>query len=235
MAKKVKELFGGLTPATADGSVAVPPMESRYQPGNRLQTDLARVWPDADLIVLTGEAGTGKTTGAMGQALADLLADRIRKIIVTRPPVSNGPGIGFLTGDLREKMTPWLGSVQDSMEGFTNATFARLGPRLEVADLGLIQGRTVRDAVLIVDEASNCYDRELLVCLATRVGRNGKVVLCGDPYQSNLRVRPNPFALFARDHAKTVRVAVLTATRADQLRSGFVKTFLDAEDRIQGR
>jgi predicted ribonuclease YlaK len=218
-----------------DGSVAVPPLESSYEPRNQIQRDLAREWAEASVIILTGESGTGKTTGGFGQAMADLLGGKIRKIIATRPPVPNGPGIGFLQGNLVEKMTPWLGSVSDSMDGFTNATFARLGAKFEIADLGLIQGRTVRDAVLIVDEASNIYDRQLLVCLATRVGRNGKVVLCGDPYQSNLRYSPNPFALFARDHARTPGVVVLTATRDDQLRSGFVKTFLEAEEKIQGR
>lgn len=165
MAKKIRELRelrGGLTPATADGSVHVSPMESRYEPRNQLQRDLARVWPVSDFIILTGESGTGKTSGGFGMALADLLAGRIRKIIVTRPPVSQGPGLGFFKGDLNEKMTPWLGSVSDSLEGFSNATFEKMGAKLEILDLGTVQGRTVRDAVLIVDEASNLYSREYL-------------------------------------------------------------------------
>jgi phosphate starvation-inducible protein PhoH and related proteins len=216
-----------------EGAVANPPLVSSYQPKNSLQRELSQCWNEAKVIILTGEPGTGKTSGAVGEALNDLLADRIRKIIFTRPPVPNGPGIGHLPGDVSEKMTPWLSSVSDSMAGFTNATFQKLQGKIEIADLGLVQGRTVRDAVLIVDEASNIYSRQLLVCLATRVGKNGKVVLCGDPKQSNLGYSPNPFEVFAADHATTPGVAVLTAKRSDQLRSGFVKDFLDVEDWIQ--
>ena len=216
-----------------EGSTHSQPLVSSYLPKNQLQRDLRVCWPDSKVVILTGEPGTGKTSGAVGEALNDLLADRIRKIIFTRPPVPNGPGIGHLPGDVSEKMTPWLSSVSDSMAGFTNATFAKLNGKIEIADLGLVQGRTVRDAVLIVDEASNIYSRQLLVCLATRVGKNGKVVLCGDPKQSNLGYSPNPFEVFAADHATTPGVTVLTATRQDQLRSGFVKDFLDVEDWIQ--
>lgn len=223
------------TKIRTQGDITPPntPLVSSYQPKNQLQRDLAACWNESKVIILTGEPGTGKTAGAVGQAINDLLASKIRKVIFARPPVPNGPSIGHLPGDVTEKMTPWLASVADAMAGFTNASFARLGSSLEIADLGLVQGRTVRDAVLIVDEASNVYSRQLLVCLATRVGKNGKVVLCGDPYQSNLGYSPNPFETFSADHSTTPGVSVLTATRKDQLRSGFVKDFLDMEDWIQ--
>lgn len=227
--------LGGLVPATADGSVAVRSLQCVYTPQNGLQRRLREAWPVSHFIVLTGDPGTGKTGGAIGEALGDLIARRIRKIILTRPPVPQGPGIGFLTGDLKEKMAPWLGSVADAMEGFSDATLAKLGDHIEIADLGMIQGRTVRDAVLIVDEASNVFDRAMMLCLATRVGRNGKVVLCGDPAQSNLRVRPNPFEVFARDHANVPGVAVLEADETDVIRSNFVNAIMRNEERIQAK
>ncbi len=227
-----KQLRGGLLPAT-DGSVATPPLVSNYEPKNRLQRELRRVWRDSHVILLTGEAGTGKTSGAMGEALQDLLNERIRKIVVTRPPVPCGPSIGYLEGSLIEKMAPYMSSLGDAMDSFTNATFAKLGAKIEIADIGTLQGRTIKDAVLVCDEASNVASRQQLVCLATRVGKNGKIVLAGDEYQSNLRVRPNPFAEFAADHANTPGVTVLKATREDQLRSGFVRDFLEIEEQIQ--
>jgi len=232
---KVIHLNGGLMPVTADGSVKVQPMECWYQPKNNIQRALAEAWAASSLIVLTGEPGTGKSAGAMGQALLDLFADRIEKVIISRPPVPNGRGIGFLTGDLAEKMTPWVQSLADACSPFTSATFSKLGPKLEIADIGLVQGRTVRNAVLIVDEASNLFDRQQCLCLATRVGENAKVIWCGDPNQSNLHVHPNPFVEFSEDHRGTKGVSVLTATRADVIRSGFCKTVLDAEDVIQAR
>jgi len=228
-------LNGGLMPATADGSVKVQPMECWYSPKNGVQRALSEVWAASSLIVLTGEPGTGKSAGAMGQAMIDLFANRIEKIIISRPPVPSGRSIGFLTGDLVEKMTPWVQSLADACSPFTDATFGKLGPKLEIADIGLVQGRTVRNAVLIVDEASNLFDRQQCLCLATRVGENAKVIWCGDPNQSNLNVHPNPFVEFSEDHRGTKGVAVLTATRADVIRSGFCKTILDAEDAIQDK
>ena len=233
MAKTI-HLKGGLSPVTADGSVKVQPMACWYQPKNGIQRALAEVWSGSSLIVLTGEPGTGKSAGAMGQAMLDLFADRIERIIISRPPVPNGRGIGFLSGNLIEKMTPWVQSLADACSTFTNASFTKLGPdKLEIADIGLVQGRTVRNAVLIVDEASNLFDRQQCLCLATRVGENAKVIWCGDPNQSNLHVYPNPFVEFYEDHKGTKGVAVLTATREDVIRSGFCKTILDAEDVIQ--
>lgn len=226
------KLRGGLLPAT-DGSVAVAPLVSNYEPKNQLQRDLRRVWRESHVILLTGEAGTGKSSGAIGEALNDLLNERIRKIVVTRPPIPCGPSIGFLEGSLMDKMAPWIQSLGDSMDSFTNATFAKLGTKIEVMDLGHLQGRTIKDAVLVCDEASNVVSRQQLVCLATRVGKNGKIVLAGDEYQSNLRIQPNPFASFAEDHRNTPGVSVLTATRDDQLRSGFIRDFLEIEEAIQ--
>lgn len=234
MAKRNSGLGGGLTPAN-DGAVSVRSLQCVYTPQNNLQRALQAAWVSSRFIVLTGGPGTGKTGGAVGQALIDLINERVRKIILTRPPVSQGPGIGFLTGTLEEKMAPWLGSVQDAMEGFSDATLAKLGRYIEIADLGMIQGRTVRDAILIVDEASNVYDRAMMLCLATRVGRNGKVVLCGDPMQTNIGTRPNPFADFAADHANVPGVSVLTATPADVIRSDFVSAIMDNEERVQAK
>jgi len=231
---KAIHLNGGLMPATADGSVRVSPMACWYEPKNSIQRALAEVWAASSLIVLTGEPGTGKSAGAMGQAMLDLFAGRIEKIIISRPPVPSGRSIGFLTGDLIEKMTPWVRSLAHACAPFTNASFAKLGAdKVEIVDLGYVQGWTVRNAVLIVDEASNLFDRQQCLCLATRVGENAKVIWCGDPGQSNLHVYPNPFVEFSEDHRGTKGVSVLTATRADVMRSEFCKEILNAEDVIQ--
>lgn len=208
------------------------PLEVNYAPKNGLQHRLRAAWPTAQLLIVDGEPGTGKTAGAMGESLLMLRDRTVDRIILCRPRVPSGPALGFLTGDLVEKLLPWLASVQDAMRGFTKLTFASLSKRIEIADVGMIQGRTVARSVLIVDEAQNLGDRQQLVGLATRVGEGGKVVLCGDPNQSNIRISPNPFARFAQDHRHTPGVAVITATRDDQLRSGFVKTFLEAEERL---
>jgi len=233
-----KTLRGGLTPSDADGSVAVTPLECGYAPKNSLQRQLRSVLPDASVIILNGEQGTGKTGGAIGEGLLALLRpdSGIRKLMVTRPSVSRGSRLGFMPGDLLEKMAPWLASVNDAMEGFSNATIAKLGGRVEVISLEHIQGRTVRNAWLVVDEAENLWDRAEIIDVVTRVGPGGKVFLAGNPPQSRLPHAPNPFGEFIVDHQRTPGVAVITATRDDQLRSpGFLKTFLEIEEKIQRR
>lgn len=223
-----KSLRGGLVAADSNGSVATPRIEFNYEPKNSLQRKLRKAWPTASLIILDGPAGCGKTAAAMGEAMLELLRDDspIRKIMVSRPPVPNGDRIGFLPGDLNDKLAPWLAPIGDALEGYSNASLSKLGSYIEPVDAGMLQGRTVRNAVCIIDEAQNCTYSQLK-CFGSRVGHNGRVILCGDPTQSNIYDDPNPLALLAKMHRRTPGVAVITATKEDQLRSEFVTRFLD--------
>lgn len=203
------------------------PVELVYAPLNAGQRELAEGWAGAKFVVLMGTAGTGKTTAALAHALQDYQAKRIRKIMLCRPTVSTEEDIGFLPGDLSMKLAPWLAPFADTLGCISQSTLDDLSAFIEFVPAGMLRGRTVRDAVLIVDEAQN-LTRAQVVCAATRVGRRGKVVLCGDPSQSDLPAHPNPLADAARRVRRVPGALTVQFTEADQLRDEFVSAVLKA-------
>lgn len=196
-----------------------------YTPLNDAQRELADKWAESKLVILVGEAGTGKTTAGFSLAIQDLLAKRIDKIILCRPTVTVDEDIGFFPGDMNAKLLPWAASFADSLEGVSNQTLTDLAHSIELVPVGMLRGRTVRRAVLICDEAANLTRGQLKV-ICTRVGKGGKVVLCGDPDQTDLPARPNPLADAAKRVSKDHEAAVIQFTARDQVRDPFVSRIL---------
>ena len=210
--------------------VAAKPIQINYTPKNNLQRELRIIWPTAKVIFITGGPGTGKTAGAFGEALLDVYVRvKRRKIMIARSPIPKGPSLGYDPGSLDEKLVSWTEQFNDAMEGFTDGNITKFREHVERIDVARIQGRTVRDAVLIVDEASD-LEFDALKNICTRVGRNGLVVLCGDPDQTNLKRRTeNPFVRMMRYQETTPGVYILRAdVKSDQLREGFIIDFLEA-------
>jgi phosphate starvation-inducible protein PhoH and related proteins len=141
-----------------------------------------------DIVFGVGPAGTGKTYLAMAQAVASLLAKRVNRIVLTRPAVEAGEKLGFLPGDLQEKVSPYLRPLYDALHDMLEADkIERLLERgtIEVAPLAFMRGRTLNDAFVVLDEAQNTTSEQMKMFL-TRLGFGSKAVVTGDVTQIDL-------------------------------------------------
>ena len=143
---------------------------------------------ECDIVFGVGPAGTGKTYLAMAQAVAYLLAKRVNRIILARPAVEAGEKLGFLPGDLQEKVNPYLRPLYDALYDMLDAErVERLLERgvIEVAPIAFMRGRTLNDAFVILDEAQNTTSEQMKMFL-TRLGFGSKAVVTGDVTQIDL-------------------------------------------------
>ena len=142
------------------------------------------------LTILAGRAGSGKTLLACQVALDGLLRRHFTKIIITRPTVSKEE-IGFLPGDLREKMDPWIQPIYQNMYALYDKEKVEAlinDGKIEIVPLAFMRGRTFLDSCVIVDEAQN-VTHEQMEMIATRIGLRSKMIVCGDDYQVDLKSR----------------------------------------------
>ncbi len=142
-----------------------------------------------DLVFAVGPAGTGKTYLAMAAAINALLKGEIEKIILTRPAVEAGEALGFLPGDLEEKITPYLRPLYDAihdMLGKENAEKLMEKGVIEIAPLAFMRGRTLNDTFMILDEGQNTTITQMKMFL-TRMGINSRIVVTGDATQNDLQ------------------------------------------------
>ncbi len=141
-----------------------------------------------DIVFAVGPAGTGKTYTAVALAVRALKNKVVKKIILTRPAVEAGENLGFLPGDLKEKIDPYLRPLYDALDDMIPAD--KLGyymstRTIEIAPLAFMRGRTLDNAFIILDEAQNTNDLQLKMFL-TRIGANAKAIITGDPTQIDL-------------------------------------------------
>ncbi len=157
-------------------------------PRSEKQKNYVRALRDSEIIISTGPAGTGKTFLAVAVALTMLLEKKIEKIILSRPAVEAGERLGFLPGDMREKVDPYLRPLYDSLYDLLD--FEKIQKKIEVGDieiapLAFMRGRTLKNSFAILDEAQNATDTQIKMFL-TRIGENSKIVINGDPSQIDL-------------------------------------------------
>ncbi len=157
-------------------------------PRSERQKDYVRALKESDIIISAGPAGTGKTFLAVAVALTMLLDKKIEKIILSRPAVEAGERLGFLPGDMREKVDPYLRPLYDSLYDLLD--FEKIQKKIEVGDieiapLAFMRGRTLKNSFAILDEAQNATDTQIKMFL-TRIGENSKIVINGDPSQIDL-------------------------------------------------
>ena len=143
---------------------------------------------NSDIIISAGPAGTGKTFLAVAVALTMLLEKKIERIILSRPAVEAGERLGFLPGDMREKVDPYLRPLYDSLYDLLD--YEKIQKKIEVGDieiapLAFMRGRTLKNSFAILDEAQNATDTQIKMFL-TRIGENSKIVINGDPSQIDL-------------------------------------------------
>ena len=157
-------------------------------PRSEKQKNYVRALKESEIIISAGPAGTGKTFLAVAVALTMLLDKKIEKIILSRPAVEAGERLGFLPGDMREKVDPYLRPLYDSLYDLLD--FEKIQKKIEVGDieiapLAFMRGRTLKNSFAILDEAQNATDTQIKMFL-TRIGENSKIVINGDPSQIDL-------------------------------------------------
>ena len=199
--------------------------------GQREYTEAIRKY---DIVFGIGPAGTGKTYLAMASAVEALNKQEVRRIMLTRPAIEAGESLGFLPGDIHEKISPYLrplyDALYDMMEANAIEKYIETGV-IEVAPLAYMRGRTLNDAFIILDEAQNCTAEQMKMFL-TRLGFDSKTVITGDITQSDL---PNgkPIGLFqAQDILKDIEgIKFVYLSGADVVRHALVQKIIEAYDK----
>ena len=157
-------------------------------PRSERQKNYVRALKENDVTISTGPAGTGKTFLAVAVALTMLLEKKIERIILSRPAVEAGERLGFLPGDMKDKVDPYLRPLYDSLYDLLD--YEKIQKRIEIGDieiapLAFMRGRTLKNSFAILDEAQNATDIQIKMFL-TRIGENTKIVINGDPSQVDL-------------------------------------------------
>jgi phosphate starvation-inducible protein PhoH and related proteins len=187
-----------------------------------------------DVTFAIGPAGTGKTFLAAVLAVKALLSDQCERIILTRPAVEAGEKLGFLPGDLQEKVNPFLRPLYDALYEFIDAEkipdLMERG-KIEVAPLAYMRGRTLSNAFIIVDEAQNTTPAQLKMVL-TRLGFGSKMVVTGDITQTDLPANQDSGLIVSRRILRSVEgIAFCELTQADVVRHPLVQKIVAAYER----
>lgn len=184
-----------------------------------------------DIVFAVGPAGTGKTYTAVALAVRALKNKIVKKIILTRPAVEAGENLGFLPGDLKEKIDPYLRPLYDALDDMIPAD--KLGyymttRTIEIAPLAYMRGRTLDNAFIILDEAQNTNDLQLKMFL-TRIGANAKAIITGDPTQIDLpRNMQSGLAKATRILKDIDGISHIELTEEDVVRHRLVKAIIKA-------
>lgn len=187
-----------------------------------------------DIVFAVGPAGTGKTYTAVAMAVRALKNKVVKKIILTRPAVEAGENLGFLPGDLKEKIDPYLRPLYDALDDMIPAD--KLGyymstRTIEIAPLAYMRGRTLDNAFIILDEAQNTNDLQLKMFL-TRIGANAKAIITGDPTQVDLPKNQRSGLEKASRILKNIDgIAHIELDEEDVVRHKLVKAIIRAYDR----
>lgn len=184
-----------------------------------------------DMIFGVGPAGTGKTLLAVAWGAAKLARGEIDRLVITRPAVEAGERLGFLPGDLNEKIDPYLLPIWDSLrDALTQKVVDKMREerRIEVAPLAFMRGRTLNNAFIVCDEAQNTTRAQMRMML-TRLGQGSRMAITGDPSQVDLGPRePSGLADALGILSGVPRIAVTRFTRADVVRHDLVGMIVDA-------
>lgn len=196
------------------------------RPGN--QTRLMDALTSYELVLALGPAGTGKTFLSITAAVQAMDNGDVERIILTRPNVEAGESLGFLPGDLQEKMDPYLRPLYDAlvdrMGGKRMRTLMSSG-LIEIAPVGYMRGRTLSRAFILIDEAQNCSYAQLKM-LITRLGPGSVMVLTGDPDQSDLPLDQSGLADVAHRLSGMDDVAIVELEEEDIVRHPLIAKVL---------
>lgn len=195
------------------------------------QHELVKKYERNDLIFALGPAGTGKTYTAIALAVRSLRNKEVKRIILTRPAVEAGESLGFLPGDMKEKLDPYLQPLYDALRDMIPAkrlmSYLEDGT-IEIAPLAYMRGRTLDNAFVILDEGQNTTESQLKMFL-TRMGKNAKFIVTGDPSQIDLpRKQTSGLAKSIERLNKISGIGVVTFDVRDVVRHKLVKKIIEA-------
>ncbi|MXP14534.1 AAA family ATPase [Altererythrobacter confluentis] len=219
------------------GSPDTPPIMIRTRkktivPRSATQIDYMRQLSREDVIFALGPAGTGKTYVAVAQAVSQLITGSVQRLILSRPAVEAGEKLGFLPGDMKEKVDPYLRPLYDALYDCMppEQVERRIASgEIEIAPIAFMRGRTLADAFVILDEAQNTT-REQMKMFLTRFGQNSRMVVCGDPRQVDIPGGDRMSGLIdAVERLEGVEgIGVTRFTRADVVRHPIVGRIVEA-------
>ena len=228
------EAESGPADSHPDYSITIPGSSRRVFPRNKNQMRLLELFSTKDLVFAIGPAGTGKTYLAVAKALCEIMQKKYRKLVITRPVVEAGESLGFLPGDLAQKISPYLRPLYDAMESllsFEAVTKLEEAGVIEVAPLAYMRGRSLSDCYIILDEAQNTT-REQMKMFLTRIGEHSKAIVTGDVTQIDL---PNKSASGLVEAARILKdiddIGFLEFSPADIVRNRLVKKIIDAYEK----
>jgi phosphate starvation-inducible PhoH-like protein len=217
------------------GNVIVYSVNGRpITPRSANQTKLVQEFEKNDMIFATGPAGSGKTYTAIALAVRALKNKQIKKIILSRPAVEAGEKLGFLPGDMKDKIDPYLQPLYDALQDMIPA--AKLKEHMElnviqIAPLAFMRGRTLNDAVVILDEAQNTTTQQIKMFL-TRMGMNTKMIITGDCSQIDLHASQTSGLVQAMRILKGVKgISFVEMNKKDIVRHKLVTRIVEAYER----
>jgi phosphate starvation-inducible PhoH-like protein len=236
--KPETEGSGGAEPGEADflrdNLIQIPQGFTKVFPRSRNQALYVKGIREHDISFCVGPAGTGKTYLAIAEALRLVLSKKMRKLVLTRPVVEAGESLGYLPGDLAQKINPYLRPLYDAMEALVPYEAIRRMEdtrAIEVAPLAYMRGRSLNDCVIILDEAQNTT-REQMKMFLTRIGQGARAVITGDTTQIDLPKRVESgllHALSILSNVEGIHFAYLNT--GDVVRNPLIKKIIEAYDR----
>jgi phosphate starvation-inducible PhoH-like protein len=197
----------------------------------RLMVEKAK---EFDLLFAVGPAGTGKTYTAVALAVKALKEKQVKKIIITRPAVEAGESLGFLPGDLKEKIDPYLRPIYDALDDMIQGEklkFYLENRTIEIAPLAYMRGRTLNNAFILLDEAQNTTPMQMKMFL-TRMGPSSKVIITGDKSQIDLPTKQRSGLIDALEVLKNIKeIGYVELDGSDVVRHRLVRKIIEAYDR----
>lgn len=199
------------------------------------QQKLVKAFEDNDLVFATGPAGSGKTFVAIALAVKALKNKAVRKIILSRPAVEAGEKLGFLPGEMKDKLDPYLQPLYDALQDMIPAMKLKEYMEnnvIQIAPLAFMRGRTLNDAVIILDEAQNTTTHQIKMFL-TRLGMNAKMIVTGDVTQIDLPPTTTSGLIQAMQILKNVSgIGRVEFTKKDIVRHKLVQRIVEAYDKF---
>ena len=212
-----------------DSFIQIPHGISRVYPKTVNQAELITKLQKHDIVLALGPAGTGKTYIAVAEALKLVLSHQVRKIVLTRPVMEAGENLGFLPGDLEQKIHPYLRPLYDAMESLVPQEIIRKmqdSNMIEAAPLAYMRGRSLNNSIILLDEAQNTTKEQMKMFL-TRLGQGSRAIITGDPAQTDLPHRMESGLVHAARILQSIQeIAIVHLENKDVVRNSLVKKII---------